>query len=246
MQGANVPIVATAMTLMPPEPILTPKRLVAASDPTRLAVVKLHCFAPGVAQAKGFATGVFLEKDLLLTVGHALFEPLLFGPDRDGGFAGRIQIAAPWFPVPPGAVETDRIDVMDGWYGSRREDSDIGLVRLNAPVPGATPLAPRVLGGGELRQTPLRFYGFPADSSQLHCGDGACVETLTGLILHTADAGPGESGSPLLGRLGGQPFLVGLHRAGTGEGSGAHPQAVSAVRFTEEVKNWIAAKKDQL
>ena len=186
---------------MPLEPVLTPKRLVSGGDSSGLAVVKLQCFAPGEGPAIGFATGVFLEKDLLLTVGHALYEPLLFGVDRDGGFAGRIRIASPWFPVPPHAVETDRIDVMDGWFASRSEESDIGLVRLNTPVPGATTLAPRVLAGGELRQTPLRFYGFPADSSQLHCGDGDCVETMAGLILHTADAGPGESGSPLLGGL---------------------------------------------
>jgi V8-like Glu-specific endopeptidase len=238
-ENTILPAVSGASSLASIKFNSTAKRPVADTDQYRLTVAKIHCFAPGDPHPRGAATGVFIAKDVLLTVGHALFNPEIFGPDRQG-YADHVKISSPWFPISLASVETARIVATPGWVDNKLRDLDLGIVKLDGQVPGAAPLAPRAASNPQLRDLNVRFYGFPVISSQLFCGDGVCLRAEPGRILHNADAGPGESGSPLLAAISGPAGFVGLHRAGPGESPPDLPQAASALRLTGPMLNWVS------
>jgi V8-like Glu-specific endopeptidase len=221
------------------------KRPVPESDHYRLAIAKLDCFAPNNANPVGYATGVFITKDVLLTVGHAVFDREAFQNGRDG-YADHLKISSPWYAIPLNAVATNRVVAAPGWVDQGLAGFDLGMVRLNAPVPGIATMAPHALNDAQLANIEVRFYGFPAGLSHLYCGDGACVGFDSGRIFHTADAGPGESGSPLAATVSGVAVVIGLHRAGTGESPARFSHAVSAVRINSAALQWISDMLPQI
>jgi V8-like Glu-specific endopeptidase len=216
---------------------------VGEQDRFRLAVAKIWCFAPGGGEPVAAGSGVFVAHDTLLTVGHVIFDPEEYGTARAGGYVGHVQIDSPWFPIPPAAAATDRVVAPPGWTGpERRRDGDIGVIKLNAPIPGVTPLIPQAHTDQQLANAQVAVYGFPALTRQLFLAPGRCVGLEPSFIYYDADVSEGESGGPLLAALPGGVELAGLHRAGPGETPSTMPtNAVSALRLTAEAIGWIQA-----
>jgi V8-like Glu-specific endopeptidase len=206
-----------------------PKHPVSEHDPYRLSVAKIWCFAPGDPNPRGAGSAVFIASDVLLTVGHVLFDPAEYGSARDHGYVDHVRITSPWFPIPAAAAETKRVVVTPGWARPHpRRDGDLGVVRLNAPVGGIDPLIPQAASNSDLQGQKVAVYGYPSVSQQLYQALGTCVALETQFVYHTADASRGESGSPLLADLPTGAALVGLHRAGMGETPNGIPPSVSA------------------
>jgi len=211
------------------------KQTVSQADPLRLAVAKLYCYAPGQSGPSGAASGVFISDEVLLTAGHVLFNEPLFG-----GYAGQIRIWSPWYPIPPFASVSKWIVVPPDaeQHPKPPPDLDIGIIRLNAAVPGILPLAPIAAGDASLHGADLRIYGFSELATQLRATPGRCTGSGAQIVRYDANVHPGDSGSPVLAASPEGPALVGLHRAGPGA-IPQHPNDASGFRLTSPVIAWI-------
>ena len=215
------------------------KQPISGTDPFRLTVVKIWCFAGNDPNPRTAGSGVFITDDVLLTSGHLLFNPEIFGPHRSGGYADHVRLTSPWLPIHPQAAASNRVVAAPGWVKGSSPGADVGVIKLNLPVNPAANLTPVAASNTKLANAAVRVYGFPLISQQLHYASGTCVALQSQLIFHSADVGPGESGSPLLAMISDVPALVGLHRAGPGETPSGLPPSVSAFRLTRPALNWI-------
>jgi V8-like Glu-specific endopeptidase len=222
-------------------------RPVAPDDPYRLSTVKIWCFAPGNSNAVGAGTGVFIASDVILTVGHVLYDPSAFSPQREGGYVDAVQIESTWLNIPAAAARTNRVVATPGWAQAHPVAAgDLGVIRLNASVPSIKALTPQALSDSALSGKDITVYGYPAISRRLFRSEGKCLALLPQLIFHNAHVGDGDSGSPLLEPMGGGSALAGLHRAGPAETPSGLPDSVSAFRFTQPAIDWVNALIPQL
>lgn len=220
----------------------TAKQPIAQQDPMRLSVTKIWCFAPGGSQAVAAGSGVFIAPDVILTAGHVIFKPDDYGTARDGGYVGHVQLDSPWLSIPVRAASTERVVAPPGWARAKPlPDVDIGLIRLNAPVPGVATLAAYPAANTELAGAAVAAYGFPAISQQLYFGSGACAASAPSLLYYTADVGEGESGGAVMAVISAVPELVAIHRAGPGAAPADIPPSASGVRLTAAIVGWIQA-----
>lgn len=217
------------------------KLAISQADPLRLAVAKLLCFAPGHSKPIGAATGVFISDEVLLTAGHVLFNVPLFG-----GYAAAIQIWSPWYPIPPAASVSKWIVVPPAAEKQAKPppELDVGIIRLNAAVPGIVPMHPVAANDANLNGAQLRIYGYSAHENQLHATPALCAGGAPQLIYYDANVEPGDSGSPIFAATPNGPALVGLHRAGPGEVP-EDPNLASGFRLTAAAISWIQETLDK-
>jgi V8-like Glu-specific endopeptidase len=226
-------------------PQLSEKRFPDDSDPSRRAVAKVLCFAPGDDAGRFAGTAVFITPSVLLTAAHVVFHPRNYGAVR-GGYVEHVELAAPGIDIPTQIKRSHRVLAARGWRQRKEAAADIGIIKLDAAVDAAVPLSPAVVGGDQLVGRQIRVYGYPAPSERLYFSDGTCQAEQAGVLYHTANVLPGDSGSPVLVAERPEPLFVGLHRAGVGETPADLRPSVGAFLITAEALAWVRAMMPRL
>lgn len=208
-----------------------------ASNAFRQSVAKIWCCAVGNTDAVAAGTGVFITKNVLLTVGHVLFDARQFGLGRCGGYVDHVSIESQWLGLV--GLSTNRVVAAPDWTAAAANaGSDLGVIKLDQPVASAIPVTPQAVNDASLSGQAISVCGYPGINNQLFDAHGRCLALSSELIFHNADVEDGESGSPLF-TAGASVKLAGLHRAGPGSTPSGYPDSVSAFRFTPEAIDWV-------
>jgi protease YdgD len=167
----------------------------------RHVITAAHCLFDGKInefvkpQAIHFVAGQDREK----FAGHAVATALTTSPD----FRFRVEERPRWDKIAPSMIKNDWAIVA------------LAEPMASAPVPIRVMPAARLPNDAAPGEIALAGYGGDrAFALSAHKGCTAQIDApAAGLVLHTCDSMPGESGSPLLLLDGDKAWLVGIHSA---------------------------------
>jgi protease YdgD len=164
-------------------------------------ITAAHCLFDGKINAfvKPQAIHFVAAQDREKFAAHAVATALATSPD----FRFRVEERPRWDTIAPGMIRNDWAIVT------------LGEPLASAPVPIRSMPPARLPNDTSPGEVALAGYGGDrAFVLSLHKGCTAQTDApAAGLILHTCDSMPGESGSPLLLLEGDRAWLVGIHSA---------------------------------
>lgn len=221
-----------AVTLddIPRASVLEPVRETSAAA---LRLLKIRAFPAGaVAHKEG--SGILIAPKLLLTAGHVVHDP-----DAFGGLAQRVELSSPFLAAGGAAAASADITAHPEWVSNRDRGSDLALIVLAAAWPGADSFAPMALATDDMAQRRMWAFGYPKGESRPFHSAGGCVDAIADLLYHTANVEEGQSGGPILFRIGNSIALGGVHRASPSETPPRFGASNGAVRLTAAKLAWI-------
>ena len=174
---------------------------------------------------EGGCTGTLIEPDLVLTAAHCLLGGEKTLTASDFRFHPTIATGRPGIAFRGKVLAVHPVYLLPGLAPDRRIPRDLGLLRLERPVPGelATPIPP---GGAELFQDRgfiMAFRGLDSMARQRICQP---VGLQDGLLVLGCEVKSGESGSPFFVVRDGAPAVVSVVSSRTS--SGRQPLAMTA------------------
>lgn len=157
---------------------------------------------------QGFCTATLVAPDLVLTAAHCLMDRRtgkIVSADKVHFLAGfRIGVYA-------AHGRGESIAIADGYSRARKVvGSDIGVIRLQEPMPPS--VVPVPLGNGMSEELDITLLSYGMDRAQLLSMEHGCrfKKRMYSVIFTDCEGIPGVSGAPLLQHYDGRPILVAI------------------------------------
>lgn len=183
-------------------------------------------------------TGFVIGNGRLATAAHVLFD------QQYGGYAARVEVSpAQAGDLRPFGVQTvayPRIAVTQAFGNDPDSPYDVGTIFLKQPFPSMR-IGMATSEGIDLANARVSVAGYRQDLKFAHEHTAPLVGTAALQLYHRADTLVGQSGSPVMIRIGAQWVAVGIHVAGSEEVPANLRPANCAVRLTQSIINWLNA-----
>lgn len=205
----------------------------------------------GTLRVEIFATGWFSSPRTLVTAGHNLFNPIVFGSARSG-WADTVH-AYPAYngensPPYGGFEQAEQLYVPSAYQQQLDIRLDIGIVRFEQPISAENAfLNHEVKSDGELKSSQALIAGYPLDLGGgllMYEGYDRFKAFEPERLFYELDTGKGQSGAPVIVIDGGnQGTVVGIHAHNSSQTPTAYYPANSATRITPTISAWIQQYK---
>lgn len=201
----------------------------------------------GTLRAEIFGTGWFSTPNTVVTAGHNLFNPMVFGTARNG-WANTVHVYPAYngenSPPYGGFEQSEQLYVPIPYQQTLDINYDIGILRFEQSISAEKSfLYHAVLGDEQLVPSQLLIAGYPLDLGSgllMYEGNDWLKAYDSNRLYYEVDTGKGQSGAPVfLVQADQSVIVVGIHAHNSSQTPVDYYPANSATRITPSISAWI-------
>ena len=210
-----------------------------------IASVRIHIVGAGTTAAFFFGTGWFVAPDRVVTAAHVLDLRRAWA-SVPGASSWHLEVVpgeSAAVPQPFGATWAERVERHPRFVDDGVSPWDLAVMKVKPPSGLTAALCidaqPALAGSGiVLKIAGYAWNGGSPNAQFQHAGQVQARESAA--IFYDIDTEGGQSGSPLLLRMGAADVAVGVHTGGQGRGQGALARSLnSGIAFDASSVEWL-------